>query len=246
MLLVDYRDGSKDLIAPLTRMGLPVEEADLESGDVCFLGRGEKGAEVTVGVEFKTMRECVAAIRTERLQGFQMGRMRDHFDYSWLLVEGETLFDKIGRLMRRTGARTVKPLPGGMGVSEYYKRHLVMHLCGGLNPVYTQNRAQTLKWIEALYRTWTDADLDKHKSHLAIYQAPALEPISPTQAALKAWPGLGMKGSAAAERKFGSVRVAANAKPSAWAALETVDDKGHTRRLGENVAQTIDTFLEGK
>ncbi len=233
-------------------MGLPAEQADLAMGtagpvaDLAFIGRGVKGKPVSVGIEFKKLGEYVASMRTERLQGAQLPAMRDAYDMCWLIVEGEILYSKSGGLERRVGRKERKPLHGGMGVSELLKRTMVLHICGGLNPWNTQNRTDTLKYIEALYRTWTDVDQDEHKSHIAIYQAPPLTPISKRRMALKAWDDVGMQVSLAAELKFGSVKRAANATVQEWASLETTDKKGKVRRLGEKTAQGIVTFLESK
>lgn len=230
-------------------MGLAVEETTLDFGDLAFTGKGVGGRPVSVGIEFKKLGECVSALRTGRLQGHQRPGMYGAtglYDYCWLLVEGELLYDKAGHLQRRAGKRVLKPLPGGMGVSELLKRIQTLHLCGGLNPWWTQNRADTLKFIEALYRTWTDQDLDKHKSHLAIYQAPTLVPPTRTQAAFNAWPTIGMKTSAALERHFGSVRRASNATVEELAGVEILGDKGKVRKLGMKDAMQIHSFLNGK
>jgi hypothetical protein len=133
-----------------------------------------------------------------------------------------------------------------MGVSEYLKRTIVLHLQGGLNPWQTQNRSDTLKFIEALYRTWTDVALDQHKSHLAIYQAPTLIPVSKTREAFNAWDHIGYAVSKAVEDKFGSVRAAANASAEEWAALTTTDKNGNKRKLGMKNASKIVAFLNGK
>jgi ERCC4-type nuclease len=246
LLLVDYREGSHDLVLPLQRMGLEVEETTLEFGDVSFIGRGNKGKAVSVGIEFKKLGEYVASLRSNRLCGHQLIGMRDAYDYSWLLIEGELLYDAKGGLQRRAGKRKLKPLPGSMGISEYLKRTIVGHLCGGLNPWFSQNRADSLQFIQALYRTWTDVDLDKHRSHLAIYQAPTLIPVSKTREAFNAWDHIGYAVSKAVEDKFGSVRAAANASAEEWAALTTTDKNGNKRKLGMKDALKITTFLDGK
>jgi ERCC4-type nuclease len=227
-------------------MGLEVEETQLEYGDLSFVGKGDGGRPVSIGIEFKQLGECVASLRSERLQGHQLPGMREAYDFSWLLIEGELLYDKRGRLLRRAGKREFTPMPGSMGISEYLKRVLVLHLRGGLNPWHTQSRLDTLKFIECLYRTWTDCDLDKHQSHLAIYQAAPLMPISDTRAAFKAWPSIGIRGSKAVEDTFKSVRRAARATVSEWAAVQITDDKGKTRRIGDKTAVQIDAFLDGK
>ncbi len=248
MLLVDYREGSKDLVAPLRKMGLEVEESHgMAFGDIMFIGRGDGGKPVSIGVEFKQVRECVESLRTERLQGFQMRGMRDMFDYSYLLLEGEVLYDKAGALQRRIGKRQFKPLPGRMSVTELYKRSIVLHLCGGLNPWITHTRQDTLKWIEALYRVWTDKDLDRHDSHLAIYQAPPPIPISDFRMAVKAWPTIGYRTSKAVEDRFkGNIIAAATASVESWAAIDIIDDNGRARKLGMKDATRIKAFLEGR
>lgn len=246
MLLVDYREGSHDLVAPLKRMGLDVEETTLEFGDISFVGRGNKGKAVSIGIEFKKLGEYVGSLRSNRLCGHQLIGMRDTYDYCWLLVEGELLHDHKGGLQRHAGKRKLKPLPGSMGISEYLKRTIVGHLCGGLNPWHTQDRANSLKFIEALYRTWTDVDLDQHRSHLAIYQAPTLIPVSKTREAFNAWDHIGYTISKAVEDKFGCVRKAANASVEEWAAITTTDRNGGKRKLGMKDATKIVAFLRGE
>lgn len=251
MIWVDYREGSKQLIEPLRKLGLPVEKTVLEFGDIAFIGKGPSNTAVTIGVEFKTVSELVQSLRTERLQGHQLPGMRGTseqpgpYDYVWLLVEGEVLFDGQGRLLRRAGRRNKRPLGGGMGVAEFHKRLLGLTLRGGLFPVITASRAETLRWLEALYRTWTDTAWDDHTSHLGIYQAAPLLPVSETCAAMAAWPGVGYKVARAAEVAFGSVASAVDTPVRMWAELKTVDSHGKTRKVGLKTAARIVNFLRG-
>lgn len=245
MLIVDDRAGSKELIHPLRRLGLDIEAARLDFGDLAWEGRGLKGQTVSIGVEFKHLRELVQALRTERLQGFQLPGMRQTYDHSYLLIEGEWLYDRKGQLLRRKNRRTIT-LEGQMSVQELLKRKHVLHLCGGLNPITTLTREDTLQEILALYHTWTDVDLDKHKSHLAIYSAPPLIPISDFRGAVKQFPGVGMRMSLAVEKHFkGSLRKAVLAGPDEWADLETVDDEGKRRHFGMKNALKVVAFCKG-
>lgn len=238
MILVDYRAGSQELILPLQRLGLPVEEADLPTGDLLFEGRGIGGAPLSVGIEYKKVGELVQSVRTNRVNE-QLRKMREEgaYDHSWLLVEGELLYDDMGRLVRRKGRRSFAPL--GMTHAELLKRVLVLELCGGLHPWWTQTRRDSCKFIEFLYRTYTDTDLDKHKSHLGLYE-PALQ-AKPTQfqRTVQTWPGVGSKVAKAARKPFKSVRRAANATAAEWAALETRDNNGKARKVGLVVGQRI-------
>ncbi len=243
MIYIDYRAGSKELIAPLLKEGLPVEETTLEFGDLMWEGRGEGGKPVTIGVEFKQLGELVASLRSQRLQGYQLKGMRNIYDYSYLLYEGELLYDHTGGLLRRKGKRAYTSLPGQMGVSELLKRLYVLHLRGGLNPIYTVTRGDTLQAISALYHTWNDQDLDKHKSHLGIYVALSLIPVSALRRTLSTFPHIGFRMSLAVERQFGSLSKAVKATPEQWAEILSIDDKGKQRRLGMKAALDIQGFL---
>lgn len=229
MLLVDGAAGSVDLLAPLQRMGLPAELIHMSSGDLAFQGRGEGGKPVLIGVEYKKLPELVGSLRTERLQGHQLMKMRDTYDFSYLLIEGELLYDSRGRLLRRAGRRDFKPLGGGMGVSELLKRLHVLHLRGGLNVIWTTRQADSLKQIEALYRVWSDCDLDEHTSHIAIYQAPTLIEISDFRQMISRLPGIGIKMSKLVEDKFkGSIRKALLAPQSEWESIDGIGTKTAT------------------
>ncbi len=251
MIYVDDRAGSKELIAPLLKEGLPVESTRLDFGDLMWEGRGEGGKPVTIGVEFKQLGELVGSLRSQRLQGYQLHGMRDGpkpvFDFAYLLIEGELLYGTDGGLLRRKGKRAFAPMAGSMSVSELFKRVFVLHLRGGLNPWWSSCRRDTLQAISALYHTWTDTDLDKHKSHLGIYNAPSLIPISDCRRCLYTFPGIGMRASLAVEQHFGgSLKRAVNASIETWAEIRTTDDSGNQRRLGTKIASQIVTFLNGK
>lgn len=244
MLLIDDRAGSKELAQPLEALGLPVELTRLQFGDVAFVGRGEKGSDVSIGIEFKQIGELVTSLRTERLQGFQLPGMRNEmgYDHCYLFFEGQWLYDKQGLLQRRsrTNPRLLKPLPGKMTISELLKRLFVLHLVGGINPWPTLTRQDTLSSIRDLYRTWTDKALDQHKSHLGIYRAPSLLPMSDFRVTVSTFPGIMQKGSLAVEQAFGgNLAAAVTASVETWANIRTIDDGGKARRLGTAVAQRI-------
>jgi ERCC4-type nuclease len=248
MILVDYRQGSHELVAPLELRGLEVAETELPAADLAWTGRGMKDAPVEVGVEFKTLEEMVDSFRTERLQE-QVMRMRGAepgqrplYDYAWIVFEGEVIFDKQGRLMKRVGRRDFKPLPGKMTHMELLKRLFVLHLNAGVAWVNTESRRETLDVLEALYRVWTDKPLDEHGSHMAIYQPEALVPISDFRKTVSSacFPGISIRKSIAVERAFkGSLRRAVNAPVDEWASIEVKDAKGNVKRLGMSIASKI-------
>ena len=226
MILLDPAVGSRELLKPLQSLGLDVQLASIDA-DIAFEGRGIGGKAVTIGVEFKKIGELVQSLRTGRLQGHQLLKMQKGCDFRWLLCEGPIIANKQGYLARKIGRgpNALSRIGGHMTITEFYKRLLVLQVCGGLTPTFTQTRQQSLKWIEALYRTWTDVDLDQHKSHIAIYEPPHL--VSPTQFARTIFtlPGIGHDKVARAESKFKSLRTAFNAGEGDWASLDGIGRK---------------------
>lgn len=250
MLFVDPREGSKELAKPLRLRGLEIVDDEQIDADIEFEGRGESGELVKIGIEVKKLSDLIASLRTQRLQGVQLPRMRGaqegakpKYDFAYLLVlYDELVYDARGTLMRRAGRRQFRPIAGHMTVSEMFKRVNVLHLQGGLNPMWCRSQRDAIRWIEALYHTWTDVDLDKHKSHLGIYNPPPLVPLSKFQTHLLGghYPGVGKVVAAAAEKRFkGSMKAAVNATVTDWAALETKDSKGRSKRFGSKHAQAL-------
>jgi ERCC4-type nuclease len=254
MLLVDPQ-GPKGafLVEPLIAAGLPAKECWLDAGDLAFIGRGEGGESLNIGVEFKRLdsnsTDLAQSLRSGRLSGEQLPKLvgpNGAYDRAWLLVEGQWRHDP------RTGLVTVfkgkhrgwQPIPGKMLTQELRERLLTLELRGGLHVVCTPTRAETIAFITALYRWWTDRDLDQHASHLAVHDAPTFRPVSDVAAALMRWPGVGYKTAAVAEKTFRSVRVAANAKADEWANL---DLKGKTvKKFGKARAEKLVTWLKGE
>lgn len=249
MLLVDYRQGSEELIDPLRARGLEVVETELAFGDLAFEGKGPGGTPVDVGVEFKKLEELVAAIRSGRLTGHQLPGMRSAtedqpplYDYAWLVIEGVIQADRQGKLTKRVGRAFIRPLAGGMTVNELYKRLLSIQMGWGVSWVFTSDRRETLQFLDALYRFWTDRALDEHASHLDLHKPPTLEAVSPFRQTVSGplFPGVSLKTSLAVEQAFnGSLRRAVTAPIETWAAIETTDKHGNTKRLGRSRAERI-------
>lgn len=240
MLLVDYREGSKELIAPLKRAGLPASEDDLASGDLAWIGRGVGGEPVWIGIEFKKINDLMQSLRSNRMNE-QALKMQDDYRYRYLLIEGELSIDTQGRMLRRSRWGGTTPIPG-LGAAELFKRVYVLHLMFGLTPIWMPTRTLVLKQIEFLYRIWTDQDMDKHKSHLGVYEGGIVPPTGFVRT-VKTYPGCGLKVAKAAEAKFRTIRRATNANAEEWAALETTDEQGRARRLGTANAEKIITHL---
>jgi len=250
MLLVDYRAGSKELVQPLSALGLPVEETTLDFGDIAFQGKGTLGVTVDVGIEFKKFAEFLQSIRSGRLVGHQLAGMLVTYDFRWLLIEGEYRVDKATGLLLteqyvpKKRRKEWLPARPNMTASELNKQLITLQLCGGLTGVYfTSKNSDSLRVIGDLYHWFCDRDMDAHTSHLTVYQPASLVPTSEFCKIVRGIEGVGRRASLAAEKKFKTVRRAMRASIQEWAELTTLDDKGNTRRLGEKLAGRIDKIL---
>jgi ERCC4-type nuclease len=249
VIFVDPRAGSNELTKPLGDAGLPVEEATLEYGDLSFIGRGEKGAPVAIGIEHKKVSDLVQSLGNGRLQGHQLPGMLEHYDRCWLIVEGDWTSNAGGQTTVFAGRGVRRPLRGAPLAVELDKWLLGLEVRGGIHIVRCPTRKDTVRFILALYRWWTDKDLDDHKSHIAIH-APDLdtalrEKKSDQFIALAQWPGIGYKTAGAVEAACGgNIRQLMMWPESKWAEL-TTEHEGKTRRLGNARAKRVMNFLAG-
>ena len=219
-MLVDDREGSKQLHPLLLRMGLPAELTRLEFGDIAFEGCGEKGKPLQIGIEYKELGEAVSSMQSGRLAGHQAPGMLQTYDYRYLLIHGVFLHDKQGRMLRRTGRREFRPLQPEMSISEFNKRVHNLYTQFGL--VTTVLERDVVQWIVDTYHYWTDQNLDEHKSHLVVYDPPTLIPISDERALLMKLPGVGVKTSALVQARFGTILATVKASKEDWQSIEGI------------------------
>lgn len=227
MILVDTRAGSSELVAPLAKAGLPVEEAVLEYGDIAFLGRGEGGADVMVGIEHKKVPDLVGSLNSDRLVGHQLGGMLDTYDRPYLLIEGDWDHDDAGHVTLFRGLKGRRSIVKGAPLAvELEKRVITLETRGGLRVRWTPSQRATVRYLTALYRFWTDRDLDMHRSHLAIH-SPDLDralkiPISLKRQIAAQLPGIGFERSRAVDQHFRSVWEMVNAGEEEWRRVEGI------------------------
>lgn len=238
-MLVDYREakegkGKPGLWEDLKKTKLPLEKGKLDAGDLCFLGKGPDG-EVTVGVEFKKLKDLLSSLRSGRLQGHQLIGMQQ-FDFRYLLIEGEYRSDDRGLVTVRSRFGEWRPAQGSFRASELDKTLIGLPLRAGVYVWQTHTRRETVRWIESLYRSFTDCSWDAHGSHIAIYRPPTLAPISDFRTTISTFPGIGTKTSLHVEEHFGgSIRKAVRARAKDWAGIAGI---------GAKVAQRVDEYLE--
>ncbi len=227
MILVDRRIGSNDLLKPLQQAGLEAKLVELEFGDIAFEGKGEQGASLNIGVEFKRLGDLISSLRSGRLAGHQLPGLLKTYDRAWLLIEGNWQHNEQGLVTSFQKGRGWTPVHGKMTAAELETTVLTLELCGGLHVRYVNTRRDTLRFLSNLYRWWTDRALDGHHSHLAVHTPPATFEVSAFRAAVCQWPGIGLKTSRAVEQAFhGSITKAAAASVETWASIETGDSAG--------------------
>lgn len=257
VILLDPRAGSCELLKPLKAAGLPVEESTLDFGDLAFLGRGEQGTPLFIGVEHKKLADLLQSMETGRLQGHQLLGMLTTFDRRYLVVEGEWDHDERGRVsvVRERGQR--RPMRGAPPALALEQRLINLETRGGLPYKICANRRATVRFISALYRYWTDKDLDQHKSHLAMY-CPDLDrgvfnpPTDFRKALSVLLPDVHTAVSRAIEEAVGGPTTKNRVKlqrllawsAEQWADLQVVTEKGKPRRLGESRAKRIMEALD--
>ena len=255
MILVDDRDGSKELLRPLKAIGLPVELTRLHSADLAFEGKGEGGKLVSIGIEHKRLdsksNDIIQSLRDGRLAGDQLPKMigpDGMYDYAWLIVQGQWRSNALGQLTVFKGPLLGwKVVQGGMTEDELAKQLLTLELCGGLRVRYCETQNETARFVQTLYRWWTDRALDEHTSHLAVHTPGAVVALSGFRKAVCQWPGIGVRVSKAVEAHFdGSLRRAANAHEVEWSGIQTFDSSGRAKRLGMSKAAQIVQFLKGE
>lgn len=249
MILVDYREkesnkGSPGLWEDLKKANLPIQQDKLDGGDLMFLGNGPDGKEVTVGVEFKKTRDLLDSLRSKRLQGHQLHELQA-YDFRFLLIEGEWKHNDAGQVTMRSGYKDWSAVKGNFSASELDKAALGLVLRGGLHYIKeTTTRRDTVRWIESLYRNFTDVAWDDHTSHTGVYRPTGLVRPSPFRYFIMGIAGVGLKTSKAVEAFFtnpstgkASPRHAVAARADTWQQIDGIGKKG---------AEQIDRFLEGE
>lgn len=226
-LMIDPRAGSVELIAPLSAAGLPVEETTLLFGDIAFVGRGEGGTTITVGLEHKKLGDLVNSLDTDRLVGHQLPGMLRTYERGYLVIEGDWDTDDSGRIVVPSKFKHLKtPLKGAPPASVLLQRVWTLEHRGGLRVFWAKTQKETIRYVCSLYRAWTDRDLDQHRSHLAMH-APdldkaLLQPVSLKRQIAAQLPGVGYTKSEAVDRHFPTITAMINAPEEDWMLIDGI------------------------
>lgn len=241
-LLVDPRDGSGDLLAPLVMLGAQAHHAapPLDYGDIQIIGNGPDDRPVLVGVEIKTIDEIVDAMMGDtRFVGRQAEGMVTAYEVAWLLIQGDVWAAPSRELMCTDAAKRTHPAWRGQRPMTYEAfqgwRRSVEQV--GIFTDVVPTRRETAAWIASLWRWW-QTPWDEHKSMKAIRTKPLhlnadpltyfnsplvhLRKMGVTTALAR---GIGSEKADAAATYFPSVEALINADRKDWMQVNGIGKK---------------------
>jgi len=253
MILVDYREGSKDLCGYFARMGVDHEKSDLETGDVVLNGVGPDGP-VLIGVEIKSVRDMLNSMQSGRMMS-QIKRLAAEFDYYWLLIEGTyrpnpsngmlemDWADIYPRSNRKNAGWTGVPVGRRTVAYSSMESYIIgLQARAGVHIAKTANRSETAWWIAHCLGSYFDKEWSKHKSFLefdrTLEAALFSEPSQVTRTA-GSFPNMGKGRAMAASKHFGSVKEMVNATAEDWEQIAGVG-----RVIAENIVRAIEEVVE--
>jgi DNA excision repair protein ERCC-4 len=239
-LRVDTRAGSKELIEPLRRAGLPVDEAVLPFGDIEIVGRGEEDRPILVGYEHKTIADVLSCIADNRFDE-QLRGMQDTYEVRWLVAEGRIAADSNDALMVWDRGRFRAPYG-----NRRFKHSALLEwfngvaIRGGINVWLTDDQAETVAWLRAQHLWWRKG-WDTHTTGTGLYATPLqLKPFEKPTKALriaKEVDGFGPSRARDIAKHFRRPRAIANA---------TVDELMQVEGIGRKTAERAVAFWESE
>jgi ERCC4-type nuclease len=225
---VDSRAGSNELIAPLLRLGVPVESATLPAGDVEVMGIGPEGRPVLVGIEVKKLNDVLTCMRDGRFSE-QLRGMSNYFEVKWLLIEGRLRgMDNIMEIAHKNKWRK----DGHYRYQEFVSWLQTMCIRGGVLLWRTENQDETVAWLRSLWVWWTSKEYETHRAHLDYYRPELLGGVTPfepptlVQKVAACLPGIAGKRSKAISAHFSSVHDMTCADVEEWGSIPGVGKKG--------------------
>lgn len=233
---IDTRAGSSDLIAPLTKAGVPVEPAILPAGDVEIMGRGPDGRIVPVLVEYKKLPDVLQCMRDGRFAE-QLRGMQESAEINWLLIEGRLRKHKWKDILEvQHGSRWRSD--GKYRMQEFQSWLQTMVMRGGVLLWRTETFAETCAWLRSLHIWWTAREFESHRAHHDYYRPETLGGVSPfeppslVQKVAAVLPGIGVTRAAEVAKKFKTVAEMACAAEEDWLTIKGIGKKGAKNLVG--------------
>lgn len=238
-------------LAPLLPPGVAFITT-LEFGDAAFMGNGPDTVSnpAWIGVERKRIRDLLQCLKDGRFTGHQLPGMLARYQFCYLLVEGETACDEMGRLLIIEHGRW-GPVKLGYGFWTYaaFEHHLLT-IAHKTPFVVTRSKGakDTAAWLVTAYTWWQGTGWNGHVSHKQHHEPPAafLEFANAPkyrQAVMRiaqALPGISGKRAVEVYKRFKTVKEMVNASPEEWAEIDGIG-KGLAMGIWAAVSGPLDT-----
>lgn len=235
MILVDPRSGAESadkpttvdrLVAYVRAIGVKCEKSSLEFADVAFEGNGPDG-KILVGIERKTLHDCLHCIDDGRLAAHQLPGMRLMYAVRVLALEGcWKPHDQTGNLMESQNGCNYYECRYRSRTTLYAKlyRYLLSVALSGVIITYPRNLYETAYNCCEIYH-YFQKPWDQHTSLLQT-QTLAIPDMRVKPPLVRRWAadieGIGVKGSMEAEQIFRRPIVLAKATEMDWMRLPRV------------------------
>lgn len=230
MILVDDRDGSRDLLECTALRGIGVL-GRLDFGDVMLTGHGPDASTIVVGVEVKSVSDLLSSISTGRLGGHQIPGMLKMYDYSWLLVHGSVRPGSNGELEVRGKGKTWRKFHlGKRPVPWSYLEGFLLTavMTSPLNLKWVYNFDEAARWIAVLDH-WLEKPWDKHRGLSVFDTSGSVAPLPQSNAintqiarTAASFPAIGWDRAWKAAEHFDSVIEMVNASESEWKTIKGI------------------------
>lgn len=271
MLYLDPRVGSGELLEYFKPYDVDIEDKEyLAAADIAWWGNGVdyKGDEtpVMIGAERKILTDMIASMRSNRLSGFQLGRLLDNYKWVYLILEGIWRPGPSGEIQVKIWNYKLKKLAWGpllVGHSPILFRELDHYLATlehrvGVEVVRTADKEETAAWVVSRYKWWQESWY-RHDSFEAIYApyedqrkgrrgAFSMPTIGAVEVVAAQFPGVG-KSAFDFGRAFRCVHEMVNAEEGRLAGVEIKQKMkaGGVRvvKLGAAKAKSIHNWLRG-
>ena len=244
---VDNRAGSAQLAPLLKQLGLEVDLTQMAFGDVAWTGLGHNGDPVSVGLELKSLDDCIACIQSGRFAGHQLPGLIASYDHVWLLICGQYRQGLHGELEHlRDGRHGGKYWAAAGGGQRHWQWRDFegwvnsVTILGGIRVHRVMTWEEGAQWMKCLYN-WFQRE--EHSSVQVVYSGKQLYAetallVKPTLArrVAKELPGIGIKRSAEVAKVFHTLEEMVEATPKDWLKVEGVG-KGIATKIYQAIHQ---------
>ena len=241
MILLDDRQGSAHLEAPLVKMGNEVRMTRLDCADVAFVGTDQRTQQVPVGIEIKSVQEVIDDLVVHRFGSSQLPKMLATYPYRWLFIEGPYRASPYSGKLEQPYSYRPGRRPGKKGwvVARLGKHPLAfttfanylftIEIQGGFGIRHTKGRPETAAQVSSLHHWWTQGWLS-HKSLSIIYEPPArtltpLEDPGLVRRAACLLDGISWEKSKGVSKAFPTVQAMSQATQAEWCRIPGIGPK---------------------